>query len=401
MRTSIAAATIAASLLMAGAGAQAQVLDRLLNRKPAPAPTDPNVTRANQSTTSGDASPKGVVLPNNSEIPAPSAPEEVKPTIPLPTGPIEPYMLTRQNGPFMVMAYSFRGPDAPRQALALVLELRNKYHLPAYILLPKKFPGKSMIRGVPPQAPSFAMKDDVSLPELIRTLDEAAVLVGDEKTTKDAFDLMHKVKKIHPVCIDGMPQIMPWRRGQGLSRATTTTNPFVPAEEIFPNQPDVIIGQMNDGPHNIRYCAGRYTLQIANFTGRSTQDPKNDPRFKGIMNAMKSPLETAADDAERLAEALSKDKEILKTGYQPYVYHDRYSSRVTIGSFDSPSDPAAEKLHRRLIEIAVDLNNRKVTDTMIVPATQLFDLAPIKPKLAQGPVAQAKSDKTHNLDFER
>jgi hypothetical protein len=245
------------------------------------------------------------------------------------------------------------------------------------------------------------MKDDVALPELIRTLDEAAVLVGDEKTTQDAFKLMQQIKKLHPVCIDGQPQMMPWRKGQGLSRAITTTNPFVPAEELFPNQPDVMIGQMNDGPHNIRYCQGRYTLQIANFTGRTTQDPKNDPRFKGLMNAMKSPLETAADDAERLADALSKDKEIQKTGFQPYVYHDRYSSRVTMGSFDSPADPAAVKLHNRLIEIAVDLNNRKVTDNMIVPASELLDLAPIKPKLAPGQVASNKDGKGHRFDFER
>ena len=403
MRTTIAAATIAASLMLPGAVAQAQ-LGSIFNRnKSAEAPTDPNVTRANQSTPYGDTNPKGVILPNKegrTEIPAPVATEDVNPTIPLPTGPIEPYMLTKQNGPFMVLAYSFRGPDAPRQALALVLELRKDYHLPAYILLPKKFPGKSMIRGVPPQAPAFAMKDDVGLPELIRTLDEAAVLVGDEKTTKDAFDLMHKVKKIHPVCIDGMPQMWHIRKGQGLSRAMTTTNPFVPAEDLFANQPDVLIGQMNDGPHNIRYCSGRYTLQVANFTGRSSMDPaETDSRSKGFLATMKSPLATAADDAERLAEALSKDKEILKTGCQPYVYHDRFSSRVTIGSFDSPADPAAQRLHNRLIEIAVDLNKRKVTDTMIVPATALLDLAPIKPKLASAPLAQ--KDKSRRFDFER
>ncbi len=405
MRTTIAAATFAASLILQGASAQAQ-LD-LLNRKskpaaaPAPAPTDPSVTRANQATGYGADVPKGTLFQNNSEIPAAVVPEDVKPVVPLPTGPIEPYMLTKQNGPFMVMAYAFRGPDAPRQALALVLELRQKYHLPAYILLPKKFPGRSMIRGVPPQAPAFAMKDDVGLPELIRTLDEAAVLVGDEKTTKDAFDLMHKVKKLHPVCIDGNPQVLPWRRGQGLNRATQTTNPFVPAEELFPNQPDVLLSRMNDGPHNIRYCPGRYTLQVANFTGRSSLDPDNDPRFKGIMNSMKSPLATAADDAEKLANALAKDPEIQKTGYQPYVYHDRFSSRVTIGSFNAPTDPAAQQLYTRLIEIAVNLNNRKVTNTMLVPAPALFDLAPVKPKLSTGSLAHIKDDKAHRVDFER
>ena len=136
-----------------------------------------------------------------------------------------------------------------------------------------------------------------------------------------------------------------FRKGQGLSRAIRTTNPFVPAEELFPRQPDVMVGQINDGPHNIRYCPGRYTLQVATFRGRPRFDPENDARFKGMM-AAKSPLATAADDAERLAEALSKDQEIQKTGFQPYVYHDRYSSRVTIGSFDVAQRPGRPEAPR-------------------------------------------------------
>jgi hypothetical protein len=370
MRTTIVAAALAASLLVPGVCAQAQIINR--NK---PATVDPNATKAS---TTPNQLPNGVrpgdVQPDNSEIPAPNSVDDAKPTIPLPTGPIEPYMLTKEQGPFMVLAYSFRGPDAPRQALALVLELRSKYKLPAYILLPKKFPGRSIIRGVPPQAPQFAMKDDVGLPELIRTLDEAAVMVGNEKTTKDAFDLMNKIKKIHPECIDGVPQMWHVRKGKGLSRAIATANPFVPAEELYPRQPDVMLVKMNDGPHNIRRCPGRYTLQIANFSGRSN----------------KSPLATAADDAERLAEALSKDREIQKLGCQPYVYHDHYSSRVTIGSFNAPDDPNARKLHDRLLEIAVDLNNRRVTDVMIVPAGVLLDLSPIKPTIAQNTTTTAR-----------
>lgn len=389
MRTTIVAAALAASLIAPGSDALAQ--GSIFNRNKPKATVDPEATRASVSgpaASTGTAPARGEVLPYNSEVPPPSM-EDVKPTIPLPTGPIEPYLLTKTNGPFMVLAHSFRGPDAPRQALALVLELRTTYKLPAYILLPKKFPGKSNIRGVPPQAPQFALKDDVGLPELIRTLDEAAVLVGDEKTVKDATDLMHKIKKLHPVCIDGQPEMWHFRKGQGLSRATRTTNPFVPAEELFARQPDVLVGQMNDGPHNIRYCPGRYTLQIANFTGRSTFDPEGDSRFKGLMGT-KSPLATAHDDAERLAEALAKDKKIQETGFQPYVYHDRYSSRVTIGAFATPADPNAQKLHDRLIELAVDLNNRKVSDTMIVPASALTDLAPIKGQLTQVPPATAR-----------
>jgi hypothetical protein len=377
MRTTIAAAAIAASLMAPGADALAQLTNPFSRGKSTSSTTDSGVTKA--SATQADPDKKDL-LPFNAEIPPPTDVDNAKPVIPLPTGPLEPYMLTKQNGPFMVLAYSFRGPDAPRQALALVLELRGQYHLPAYILMPKKFPGRSNIRGVSPTASQFAQRDDVGLPEILRAVDEAAVMVGDMKTTKDAFDLMHQVKKLHPVCIDGIPSPYPWRKKQGLSRATTTTNPFVPAEELFPRQPDAIVAQINGGPHNIKFCPGRYTLQVANFTGRTTLDPDNDPRFKGLL-ATKSPLVTAHDDAERLAEALSKDAEIRKTGAQPYVYHDRYSSRVTIGSFNSPNDPAAQKLHDRLIQLAVDLNNRRVTDNMIVPAGALLDIAPIKSQL--------------------
>ncbi len=159
----------------------------------------------------------------------------------------------------------------------------------------------------------------------------------------------------------------------------------MPAESLFPNaQSDALIGKMNDGPHNIRFCPGNYSLEVASFAGRSTFDPENDNRFKGMLAAVKSPLATAADDAERLAEALAKDKEIQKTGYKPYVYHDRFSSRVLMGSFANTNDPAAQELHNRLIEMAVNLNNRKVTENLIVPATALTDVSAIK-KQIQGP----------------
>ncbi len=386
MRTPIAAAAVAvaaASLLAPGASAQ------LFGRKPAAtasAPADPNVARAQTPATPGDRP----MLKDGAEVPAPVAVDDFKPVVPLPTEPLEPYMLTKEHGPFMVLAHTFRGPEAPRQALALVLELRNKYKLPAYLLLPRKFPGKSMIRGVPPQAPAFATRDDVGFPEIVRTLDEAAVLVGNEKTVKDSTDLLHKVKKLHPACIDGMPQMWQWRKGQGLARAIRTTNPFIPAEQLFPQQKDVLIGKINDGPHNIRNCPGAYTLQVATFSGRSSLiDSEKDQRFKDVMAAMRSPLATAADDAERLADALAKDKEIQKTGYQPYVYHDRYSSRVTIGSFDAPNDPAFGRLHARLIELTYQLHKQKVGDAMIVPSPIPLDLGPIRKQLQPASLMRA------------
>ncbi len=413
MKTPIAAAAVALAATMLMPEASAQGLGGFLGRKSsttANAPSDPLTTRTGLSRpaaaqnpidpgTSG-STPRSInnqPLQDGDVVPGPVTEEDKEqpgPVIPLPTAPLEPFLLTKDNGPFMVLAYTFRGPDAPRQAQALVMELRSKFRLPAYILLPRKFPNRSNIRGVPPQAATFATRDDVGVPEIYRTLDEAAVLVGDEKSVKDSNTLMHKVKKLHPETVDGLQQMWHWRKGQGLTRAIMTTNPFIPAESLFPQQQDIMISQINDGPHNIKNCPGRYTLEIANFAGRKTMDPENDKRFIGGQSLKKSPLVTASDDAERLAEALSRDNEIQQTGYQPYVYHDRFSSRVMIGSFNTPDDPAARRLHDRLLELTVDLNRRKVTsNTVIVPAPNLTDLAKIKPQLqAKTPLQQVRAN---------
>ena len=41
--------------------------------------------------------------------------------------------LTKDNGPFMVLAYSFRGPEAERLARDLSLELRKTHDLEAFL----------------------------------------------------------------------------------------------------------------------------------------------------------------------------------------------------------------------------------------------------------------------------
>ena len=93
------------------------------------------------------------VYETSSALPAPVIPDaNQRRRCALPNDPIEPYLLTRDAGPFMVMAKTFRGPDAERWALALVLELQNEYHLPAYILRTRDFPMRSNIRDVPPTA---------------------------------------------------------------------------------------------------------------------------------------------------------------------------------------------------------------------------------------------------------
>ena len=56
-----------------------------------------------------------------------------------------------------------------------------------------------------------------------------------------------------------------------------------------------------------------------------------------------SPLKTAHDDAERMADKLAKSPEIQRLGQPVFVYHDRTSSRVFVGAFNSPTTPRSSR----------------------------------------------------------
>jgi hypothetical protein len=300
----------------------------------------------------------------------------------LPDDPIEPYLLTKTVGPYLVLAKTFRGEQAERMALALVKELRQDYQLPAHVLRTKDFPGKSNVRGIPPTAEPEVQRPRLSLPERVRTYDEAAVMVGDEKTQEAAEKLWKRVKRIKPKCLNEMPRLFALH--EGLSRAMITTNPYVPAQYLFPKKKDKLLVSMNSGRQSIIHCPGRYSLLIADFTGRSTFKLQ-DNQFNTESFLKSSPLATAADDAEQLADKLARQPEIQKLGQPVYVYHDRSSSKVFIGSFEVPNDPKAVALRDNMVENSLKFCDAKrpggPVAKIIVPATQLTDVGKIKEDL--------------------
>ncbi len=179
-----------------------------------------------------------------------------------------------------------------------------------------------------------------------------------------------------------MPSMFKSREGS-LGTALRTTNPYVAAQYLYPRKSDRLVVQMNQTSRSIANCPGRFSLQVAEFSGRSTFNDK-DERFQGILNLKRSPLATAGQDAERLADRLSKDPDIQKLGQPIYVFHDRTASRVYIGSFNAWQDPAAVAVREALLRLAVPMLDRKRStggmDTMIVPAGMLTDLTDIKNK---------------------
>jgi hypothetical protein len=304
-------------------------------------------------------------------------------TVAAPTGPVDGYLLQPEHGPFMVVAETFRGPEAMKFALALAAELRSGYNLPAYVWQLRIKPFNSNIYGVPPVSPMTARNGDVPTP---RAYDEAAVLVGNCPTTNDALKMLKDVKKIHPKCLEASGSLH-FRRGAGLKYAYYTVNPLAAAQRIYPGREvrmhggadfdpyaavanllrakkknDPMLAQMNSGSRSLYKCPGPYSLQVAEFTGRTSLEGQNHATEDKSLFKL-SPLATAHDDAERLASDLTR-KRSLKV-YTPYVYHDRTSSRVLLGSFQGPDDPALARLKEALFtrEMVEFASEKRVTLT--------------------------------------
>lgn len=307
--------------------------------------------------------------------------DPAQPAIPLPTEPIEPYLLTTAQGPFMILAHTFRGPYAAKYAQSLAMELRQAYNLPAYVFFMRIQPGGSNIRNIPPTAPEYVKAGEMTPPESYRGYDEAAVLVGNYPTIADAEKGLKQVKHIKSKSIDGTASL--WTMGDsrarknGLKSAIVTANPLVAAQRLYPGNKDMAlkpgatfdpflmasalmapkvdpkVKQWNEGPNSLLHNQGKFTLVVAEFGGRSTFNAK-DPRFLGEKNLKNSPLQTAFDDAEKLVQVLSRSEELRRAGLKAYVFHDRAYSRVCVGSFQQENDPAADAA-RKLVSESVEL----------------------------------------------
>jgi hypothetical protein len=260
--------------------------------------------------------------------------------------PNNAYPVVENNGPWMIVAYTFRGENADTQAQKLVHELRNKHKLPAYTFK-KRYDftgveqGKGFNRNGGPKMMKYISGD---------IHDEVAVLVGDFDRVDDAraTRTLQKIKYLQPESIRGhqaataneplnllketfrsISSTKEDRPKGPMSHAFVGTNPLLPKEYFVSSGVDRIVLEMNDGvPHSLLDCPGKYTVKIATFNGVSLVDAK---RIKDIESGKSkkfgSRLAEAAENAHKLTEALRRQ------GVDAYEFHDRDKSVVCVGSF--------------------------------------------------------------------
>ncbi|MEN6450237.1 MAG: hypothetical protein ABFC96_07085 [Thermoguttaceae bacterium] len=275
--------------------------------------------------------------------------------------PKKTYSITESNGPWMIMACTFSGDGAEKQAKDLVLELRKRYKLPAYVYKAHFDPGEAQGLGTgkgrhgnPTRWVYAAHRNEKdkhrqSHPDV----QEVVVLVGNYAAVDDteAQATLRKIKYAQPTCLEAKDgkatnqTLVDWRQLQRqvyekignerkelgpMRHAMITKNPILPAEYFTSPGVDEEIVAMNKGvPYSLLDCQGHYTVKVATFTGAAVIDASKIRAVEEGREKMGSSLVEAAKKADTLAAALREK------GYEAYQYHTRYTSIVTVGNFES------------------------------------------------------------------
>jgi len=283
--------------------------------------------------------------------------------------PDKDYRVSEENGPWMIMACPFSGEGAEQEARELVLELRTRYKLEAYIH-PVEFKlGDAQPRGMNRYGDPLKGRYRNG-----SQLKEIAVMVGNYPSFDDPEiqKTLQKLKYSHPKCLEigedkqTNRSLAGWRMTQKqlqkiigsdkqasgpMGHAFPTTNPVLPKDFFAAPGVDKLVVEMNKNvTHSLLQCPGKYSVQVATFKGNVFIEPEKIREIEAGKK-VESKLAKAARQAHELTEALRLKK------YEAYEFHDRYSSAVTVGSFNATGMPGANG------QIVVDPRIRTIIET--------------------------------------
>jgi len=305
--------------------------------------------------------------------------------------------MAERDGPWLVLATTFRGEGARDDARRLAQELRRVHKLKAYTH-EKSFdytgtqPGLGLNPDGSPKKMRYANAENVV---------EVAVLVGDFATVDDARGqkILAKVKSLRPEALTGnsgkSQSFSDFRKMVGLERNTTKPpmhlafmipNPLLPEEFFSRQQVDRFVLDMNaDVSDSLLDCPGLYSVRVATFTGSGTFDQKAIAAGEKDVE-LEGRLVQAAEKAHRLTVALRK------AGWEAWEYHDRESSIVCVGSLDTKTVPGPQgtaTVHPEIVRIVRELgpDPTRLATGVVLPRTIDGVMLDVQPAPIQVPRA--------------
>ena len=266
------------------------------------------------------------------------------------------YELTKKHGPWMIVVASLsdrkekgatEGKSADEAADELVYELRTR-KIPAY-----KF---RMDEAVVP------MEAGTSMGKIVAG-GQVSVIAGNYGAidSEAAVKSLAWIKAYFPKCLaeGGVWKETPGRPGP-LSGAFLTVNPLLTSAEVAEMakrtptgrreaaRRQQLLRELNSGnPYPLYKNPSTYSLTIAKFGGKSVTGNDSVGTFSTFKPS--DTLDRSGREAWELCTVLRSE------GVDAYLWHDQYESIVTVGSFNGPNDPRANRLRKQYgFSIAVD-----------------------------------------------
>ena len=254
------------------------------------------------------------------------------------------FVLTEEDGPWLLLATTFVGEDAKDRAQRTAVEIRRELRLPAFIYKEDfnftgaagrdEVTGRRARYANPHHYQAYAVLvgeyDSVSHESIDKDL--ARLKSADLDVFRDPEDVAAEYNTKTPASMIKAfgEQLFKSRKGRGrnpMAAAFVTRNPLLP--DSFFQQPEVdsFVKQLNEGTkHSLLKANGKFTVVVRTFNACGTiLGAKNQDEFEPSEERMAK----FARQADRMVQ------ELRKQGEEAYQYHDRDRSVVTIGSFDT------------------------------------------------------------------
>jgi hypothetical protein len=272
--------------------------------------------------------------------------------------PQKTYPVNPEAGPWMICAASFVGDTSSQLSHALVLEIRSKYNLPAYVFnrgADQMREQEEDMQRRKQQQQEFLQRlganPDVALPMRRPHIDEQyAVLIGGYRDMETARHELDRIKKLDAPKSVPLASIINWFKPKAggdpepvenkvnpFTSSFVVPNPTIPQEHHAQDKPDPFLKQINtEEKYTLLKASGSWTLAVKEFQGASVIQPQAASSSflekLGWGTRTGEQLNAAALQADEVARAL-RDMH-----FDAYVWHTRYSSIVTVGSYTSTTD---------------------------------------------------------------
>jgi hypothetical protein len=261
-----------------------------------------------------------------------------------PVDQADSYLLSEEDGPWLLLATTFVGENAKQRAERTAIEVRQKLRLPAFIYQEDfdftgvaeqdQETGRRARYVNPHQYEAYAVLvgeyDSVNHESIDRDLERLKTVELEVFRDKEELEAEYNTTNPASMIKAFGEQLFRSRKGRGrnpLAAAFVTRNPLLP--ESFFRQPEVdsFVKQLNEGlSHSLLDAEGKFTVIVRTFDGCGTiVGAKNQDKFKPSAERMQQ----FAKQADKMV------RELRKAGEEAYQYHDRHRSIVTIGTFDN------------------------------------------------------------------